>query len=60
MVILSKGDWVWFRKGDGGEFDVPIGARVTLSDTGQIKLIDDEKEVRLSLYPPSIRRIIEL
>jgi myosin-7 len=44
MVILSKGDWVWFRKGDGGEFDVPIGARVTLSDTGQIKLIDDEKE----------------
>ncbi|XP_062521649.1 myosin-VIIa-like [Corticium candelabrum] len=44
MVILSKGEYVWYRKGDGGEFDVPIGATVKLSDTGQILLVDDEKE----------------
>ena len=44
--MFLQGDYVWYRKGDGGEFDVPIGARVTLSDTGQILLVDDEKEVR--------------
>ena len=46
FVCCVQGEYVWYRKGDGGEFDVPIGATVKLSDTGQILLVDDEKEVR--------------
>ena len=35
--------------GTGGEFDVPIGAVVEFSDQGQIKLIDDEGEVKTTI-----------
>eukprot|EP00118_Oscarella_pearsei_P013166 m.102239 g.102239 ORF g.102239 m.102239 type:complete len:1092 (+) comp37156_c0_seq8:188-3463(+) len=42
MVILSKGDHVWCQPIDEGEFEIPIGATVKFSDTGQIQLIDDE------------------
>ncbi|XP_068447337.1 unconventional myosin-VIIb [Clinocottus analis] len=38
MLHLSKGDFVWVDSGVG----VPIGAEVKVSDTGQLKLIDDE------------------
>ncbi|XP_051232589.1 unconventional myosin-VIIa [Dicentrarchus labrax] len=37
MLHLSKGDFVWVDS-DG----VPIGAEVKVTDTGQLKLIDDE------------------
>lgn len=35
----------------GGEFDVPIGAVVEFSDSGQLKLIDDDGEVSI---PPCV------
>ncbi|XP_015236451.1 PREDICTED: unconventional myosin-VIIa-like [Cyprinodon variegatus] len=38
MLHLSKGDFVWVETGSG----VPIGAEVTVDDTGQLQLIDDE------------------
>ena len=37
---------MWLDNTSGGEFEVPIGAVVEFSDMGQIKLIDDEGEVR--------------
>ena len=40
-----QGDHVWLDNTKGGEFEVPIGAVVEFSDTGQIQLIDDEGEV---------------
>ena len=36
---------MWLDNTAGGEFEVPIGAVVQFSDTGQIQLIDDEGEV---------------
>ncbi|XP_065841115.1 myosin-VIIa-like [Oscarella lobularis] len=42
MVILSKGDHVWVQPEEKGEFNIPIGATVQFSDTGQIQLVDDE------------------
>ena len=39
---------MWLDNTSGGEFEVPIGAVVEFSDMGQIKLIDDEGEVRAS------------
>jgi len=36
---------VWLDNTNGGEFDVPIGALVKLSDSGQIQVIDDEGKV---------------
>ncbi|KAM6963110.1 unconventional myosin-VIIb [Aplochiton taeniatus] len=38
MVVLRKGDYVWVESGS----NVPIGAEVKLTDTGQLQLIDDE------------------
>ena len=40
--IFSKGDQVWLDNTTGGEFEVPIGATVKFSDTGQIQLVDDD------------------
>lgn len=33
---------MWYDFTGGGEFEVPIGAKVKFSDTGQIQLVDDE------------------
>uniref|UniRef100_UPI00358E24F8 unconventional myosin-VIIa-like n=1 Tax=Myxine glutinosa TaxID=7769 RepID=UPI00358E24F8 len=44
MVILRQGDCVWLDRCLGHEFDVPIGASVKLSDSGQVQVIDDEGE----------------
>lgn len=33
---------MWFNNTEGGEFELPIGASVKFSDTGQIQLVDDE------------------
>ena len=33
---------MWYDHTRGGEFEVPIGATVKFSDTGQIQLVDDE------------------
>ncbi|KAI5628300.1 unconventional myosin-VIIb-like isoform X1 [Silurus asotus] len=38
MVVLRQGDYVWVDSSSG----VPIGAEVRISESGQIKLIDDE------------------
>jgi len=42
MPILRKGDQVWYDHTKGGEFELSIGATVEFSDTGQIRLVDDE------------------
>ncbi len=34
---------MWFDCTEGGEFELPIGASVKFSDTGQIQLLDDEE-----------------
>ncbi|XP_068601994.1 unconventional myosin-VIIa-like [Brachionichthys hirsutus] len=39
---LLPGDYVWLDLKSGGEFEVPIGAVVKLSDSGQIQVLDDE------------------
>uniref|UniRef100_A0A096LUU3 Si:ch73-194h10.2 n=1 Tax=Poecilia formosa TaxID=48698 RepID=A0A096LUU3_POEFO len=38
MAFSNQGDFVWVDSGSG----VPIGAEVTVTDTGQLQLIDDE------------------
>ena len=43
-VFLHKGDNVWFDNTQNGEFELPIGAVVKFSDTGQIQLVDDEEQ----------------
>ena len=35
---------MWYDHTQGGEFELPIGATVKFSDTGQIQLVDDEDE----------------
>ncbi|XP_070213118.1 myosin-VIIa-like [Littorina saxatilis] len=42
MVILSKGDYVWLDPEKPGDFSVAIGAKVQLSDSGRIKVVDDD------------------
>ncbi|XP_029107068.1 unconventional myosin-VIIa-like [Scleropages formosus] len=42
MPILLQGDHVWLDLQTNREFDVPIGAMVTLCDSGQIQVVDDE------------------
>ena len=37
-----QGDHVWLDETSRGEFELPIGAVVKFSDTGQIQLVDDE------------------
>ncbi|XP_068175182.1 unconventional myosin-VIIa [Antennarius striatus] len=51
MLHLSKGDFVWLDSGG-----LPIGAKVTVSATGQLMLIDDEgKEHRINKKTGAIR-----
>jgi len=38
---------VWYDNTQGGEFDLPIGAVVKFSDTGQIQLVDDDGEASI-------------
>ncbi|XP_046338016.2 myosin-VIIa-like isoform X1 [Haliotis rufescens] len=42
MVILGKGDHVWLEPETRGEFTVAIGAKVQFSESGKIKVIDDD------------------
>ncbi|EGD80527.1 myosin-VIIa [Salpingoeca rosetta] len=44
MVVVAKGDLVWYDAGGQGEFDLPIGARVKQADSGQIIIVTDENE----------------
>lgn len=41
---LLQGDKVWLDNTAGGELEVPIGATVKFSDTGQIQLVDDDDD----------------
>ncbi|XP_066268057.1 unconventional myosin-VIIa-like isoform X2 [Branchiostoma lanceolatum] len=40
-LVVKEGDHVWLEAGNG-EFSVPVGAKVKLSDTGQVQVLDDE------------------
>ncbi|XP_050389741.1 myosin-VIIa [Patella vulgata] len=42
MVLLSKGDHVWLEPETRGEFSVALGAKVQFSESGRIKVIDDD------------------
>uniref|UniRef100_A0A1I8ID91 Myosin VIIa n=1 Tax=Macrostomum lignano TaxID=282301 RepID=A0A1I8ID91_9PLAT len=42
MVVLHEGDHIWIEPDKPGPFDVPIGARVKYSASGQIQVIDDD------------------
>ena len=44
MVVVAKGDHVWYDDGSTGEFDLPIGAIVKHADAGQIIIILDGGE----------------
>lgn len=44
MVLVSKGDNVWYDDGGKGEFDLPMGAVVKSADSGQIVIVTDEKQ----------------
>ncbi|KAI4829194.1 hypothetical protein KUCAC02_023254, partial [Chaenocephalus aceratus] len=66
MLHLSKGDFVWVDSSIG----VPIGAEVKVSDTGQLRLIDDEgKEHKVSkktegtvrpMHPTSVKGVDDM
>ncbi|KAI3369062.1 hypothetical protein L3Q82_026031 [Scortum barcoo] len=66
MLHLSKGDFVWVNS--GGE--VPIGAEVRVTDTGQLQLIDDEgKEHKINkktegtfrpMHPTSVKGVDDM
>ncbi|XP_062252279.1 unconventional myosin-VIIa [Platichthys flesus] len=63
MVHVRKGDFVWVDSGA----EVPIGAEVKVSDTGQLELIDDEgKEHKINkktegsirpMHPSSVKGV---
>nr|XP_056706311.1 unconventional myosin-VIIb [Euleptes europaea] len=42
MVILRKGDHIWLESPSSSEYNVPIGAVVKISESGQFLLEDDE------------------
>ena len=42
IFASSQGDEVWLDNTEGGEFEVPIGAVVKFSESGQIRLEDEE------------------
>eukprot|EP00039_Didymoeca_costata_P032095 m.36807 g.36807 ORF g.36807 m.36807 type:complete len:2189 (+) comp9188_c0_seq1:109-6675(+) len=44
MVVVAKGDHVWYEEGGGGEFELPMGAVVKSADSGQIVIVTDEGE----------------
>uniref|UniRef100_A0AAR2IPA7 Myosin VIIBa n=1 Tax=Pygocentrus nattereri TaxID=42514 RepID=A0AAR2IPA7_PYGNA len=64
MVVLRKGDYVWVDSSIG----VPIGAKVTLSESGQLQLIDDEgKEHKIKkdaslkpMHPTSVNGVDDM
>ncbi|XP_070765301.1 unconventional myosin-VIIb [Enoplosus armatus] len=66
MLHLSKGDFVWVDSGDV----VPIGAQVSVTDTGQLQLIDDEgKEHQINkksegtirpMHPTSVKGVDDM
>nr|CAB3264162.1 unconventional myosin-VIIa-like [Phallusia mammillata] len=61
MALFHQGDYVWLLdKQYLNGCDVPIGARVKFSDSGQIKVIDDEgKEHWLRLPVKNVKRMPE-
>ncbi|XP_053177675.1 unconventional myosin-VIIa [Scomber japonicus] len=66
MLHLSKGDFVWVDCGT----EVPIGAEVKVTDTGQLQLIDDEgKEHKINkktegtirpMHPTSVKGVDDM
>ncbi|XP_028300925.1 unconventional myosin-VIIa [Gouania willdenowi] len=66
MLHLSKGDFVWLDSGAG----VPIGAEVKVTDTGQLRLVDDEgKEHKITkklqgglrpMHPTSVQGVDDM
>ncbi|XP_067897907.1 unconventional myosin-VIIa-like isoform X2 [Heterodontus francisci] len=70
MVVLREGDHVWLETNTGGEFSVPIGAVVKLSDSGKVLLLDDEgKEQWISasnintvrpMHPTSVKGVDDM
>ncbi|XP_054605643.2 unconventional myosin-VIIb [Nothobranchius furzeri] len=66
MLHLSKGDFVWVDSGAG----IPIGAEVKVTDTGQLRLIDDEgKEHKINkkieggirpMHPTSVKGVDDM
>ena len=46
MVVVSKGESVWYDPQSGGEFDLPIGGLVMAADAGQIQVKLATGEVR--------------
>ncbi|CAG5861859.1 unnamed protein product [Menidia menidia] len=66
MLHLSKGDFVWLDT----DAVLPIGAEVKVTDTGQLKLIDDcEKEHKISkkmegsirpMHPTSVKGVDDM
>ena len=65
MVVVSKGESVWYDPKTGGEFDLPIGGLVLAADAGQIQLKLATGEVRACLplavpYPTPVLAFIHL
>lgn len=46
--VFTQGDFVWLDSST----EVPIGAEVTVTDTGQLQLLDDDGKVRGQPPPP--------
>lgn len=47
MIVIKfffffKGEYVWIKPPQDGEFDVPIGAKVLARDAKRIKIVDDD------------------
>ena len=49
MVVVSKGDSVWYEPPSDGEFDLPVGGLVLAADAGQIQIRLATGEVRTCL-----------
>uniref|UniRef100_A0A3Q1FHC1 Unconventional myosin-VIIb-like n=1 Tax=Acanthochromis polyacanthus TaxID=80966 RepID=A0A3Q1FHC1_9TELE len=66
LIILPLGDFVWVDSGAG----VPLGAEVKVTDTGQLRLIDDEgKEHKINkknegsirpMHPTSVKGVDDM
>lgn len=42
LPVSVQGDYVWLEPEKPGEFAVAVGAKVQLSDSGRIKVVDDD------------------